>query len=351
MSDPLPPVFDGHNDTLLSLYLPERGEGRSFFERSDAGHLDLPRARDGNFAGGVFAAFVTSEADLERHETDDGFEFPLPPPVDPARARRMTDDLLDRLHTLQTDSDGAFRIVRTADDLRATFEGDAIAAVAHLEGAEAVEPDLSNLDALYERGVRSIGPVWSRPNAFGHGVPFRYPGSPDTGPGLTDAGRDLVRACNERGIVVDLAHLDERGFWDVADRSTDPLVVSHAGAHAVCPTSRNLTDEQIDAVADSGGVVGITFAGSQLRAEVEDASDVPLSAIADHVEYVADRVSVEHVAFGSDFDGATVPEEVGDVTGLPDVLRALRGRGFDDDSLRAIAHENWLRVFEATLSE
>lgn len=345
----LPPVFDGHNDTLLSLALPERGEGRTFYERSDVGHLDLPRARDGNLGGGVFAAFVTGEAESERRETDDGFEVPLPPSVDPARARRTTDDLLALLGRLEADSDGAFRLVRTADDLRTAFESEAIAAVAHLEGAAAVEPDRSNLDTLYERGVRSIGLVWSRPNAFGHGVPFRYPGSPDTGPGLTDAGRDLVRACNERGIVVDMAHLNERGFWDVADCSTDPLVVSHAGVHAICPASRNLTDEQLEAVADSDGVVGITFAASQLRAGVERASDVPLSTVVDHVEYVADRVGVEHVAFGSDFDGATIPDEVGDVTGLPEVLRELRCRGFGDETLRAVAHENWLRVFEATL--
>ena len=99
----------------------------------------------------------------------------------------------------------------SVDDFR---EG-AVTAIVHLEGAEPIAPDLSNLEGWYERGLRSIGLVWSRPNAFAEGVPFRFPSSPDTGAGLTDAGRELVRACNRLGILVDLSHLNEAGFWDV----------------------------------------------------------------------------------------------------------------------------------------
>lgn len=347
----LPRVFDGHNDTLLALHDPGRGEGRSFFEESDVGHLDLPRAHEGNLGGGIFATFVLYEEAHEPRETDTGHEVPPYPAIDPDRSRRETHAMVDLLHDLEVDSDGDLRVVRTADDLRRAFESDAIAAVAHLEGAEAVRPDCSNLADLFERGVRSIGLVWSRPNAFGHGVPFRFPGTPDVGPGLTDAGRDLVRACNDRGILVDLAHLNERGYWDVADISDDPLVVSHAGVHELCPSSRNLTDEQLEAVADSGGLVGITFAVTSLRPDGENDTDTPISTLVDHVEYVAERVGVEHVALGSDFDGATVPDSVGDVTGLPDVFEELRDRGFGDRDLRKIAHENWFRVIEETWVE
>jgi len=349
-------VFDGHNDTLLDLHLDERGGSRSFFERSESSHIDLPRAREGNFGAGFFAAFVPNEDyEYERTETEDGHEMDLPPAVSHERAKSFTYDVLARLHRIAADSEGALRVVGEYDDIEAVLLGEAgpdgsapIAAIAHLEGAEAVAPDLSNLEFLYAAGVRSIGPVWSRPNQFGHGVRSEYPGTPDTGPGLTEAGRELVEACNETGILVDLAHVTEAGFWDVADRSTDPLVVSHTGAHGVCPVSRNLTDEQLDAVADSGGLVGITFAASHLRSDGKSDPDAPISTLVDHVEYVADRVGVEHVALGSDFDGATVVDSVGDVSGLPDVLAEIRTRGFGEEAVRAIARDNWLRVVEET---
>lgn len=338
------PVVDGHNDLLLAL---EFGAGeRSFSERSEAGHLDLPRAREGGLAAGFFAAFVPDRAgDADAIDTD--FDD-LPDPLDRDVAVATTGRMLSRLHRLAADSDGAFRVVGDVDDLDACLAGEAVGAIPHLEGAAAVAPDRSNLDLLYAAGVRSIGLVWSRPNAFGEGVPFRHPASPDTGPGLTDAGRDLVAACNDRGVLVDCAHLNERGFWDVAAVTEAPLVVTHAGVHDICPTARNLTDEQIDAVADADGVVGVTFAVAHLRPDGETDADTPVSVLADHVEYVADRVGVEHVALGSDFDGATVPGGVGDVAGLPSVLTELRTRGFTDDDLAAVAHGNWRRVLAAT---
>ncbi|WP_132058262.1 dipeptidase [Halorussus amylolyticus] len=347
------PIFDGHNDALLNLYRSDTDDTGtpeySVFERHDANHLDLPRAREGNFAGGFFAAFVsTPDADYETRETDEGHEIPYADPISHERAKAHTYDMLAHLYRVEAESEGEFRVVRTPDDLRECFDDDAVAAIAHLEGAEAVAPDLSNLDFLYAAGVRSIGLVWSRPTEFAHGVPFKYPATPDIGPGLTDAGRELVRACNDRGILVDLAHLNAAGFWDVADISADPLVVSHTAAHELCPATRNLTDDQIDAVADSGGVVGITFAVTSLREDGRKDTDTSISTLVDHVEYVADRAGVEHVALGSDFDGATIPDSVGDVTGLPDVVAEIRDRGFDEDEVAKIAHENWVRVVEET---
>ncbi|MFC4358514.1 dipeptidase [Halobium salinum] len=346
-----PPVFDGHNDTLLDLHLDERGGGRSFFGRSDAGHIDLPRAREGGFAGGCFAMFVPSEVTHELVRTDDGYDVPFPPPLAPDYARRYANDLLDRLHRLEAASEGALRVVESASEIESCLSDPdgPVAALPHLEGADPVAPDLSNLDALYGRGVRSIGLTWARENAFAHGAPFRYPASPDSGPGLTDRGEALVRACNERGIVVDCAHLDEAGVRDVARVSEAPLVVSHAGVHGICPSARNVSDATIDAVGDSDGVVGVSFAVEGLRPDGEQEPDTPLATVVDHVAYVAERIGVEGVALGSDFDGATVPESVGDVTGLPRLFEALADRGFTRRERERIAHGNWLRVLEATL--
>jgi membrane dipeptidase len=207
------------------------------------------------------------------------------------------------------------------------------------------------LDALYvfyEAGLRSLGIVWSRPNAFGYGVPFRFPSSPDIGPGLTDAGQELVRTCNGLGILVDLAHMNEQGFWDVARLSDAPLVVTHAAVHALCPSPRNLTDRQLDAIGETGGVVGIVFHVGFLRADGREDTDTPVTEIVRHIDYVAERIGVDHVAIGSDFDGAFVPEEIGDATGLPRLMVALRHRGYDDAALRKFAHENWMRVLRET---
>lgn len=123
--------------------------------------------------------------------------------------------------------------------------------------------------------------MWSRPTDFGHGIPFVFPSSPDTGPGLTPAGHALVRRCGQLGIMVDLSHLNEAGFWDVAGADAGPLVASHPGVHALCPASRNLTDPQLDAIGASGGLVGIVYACPFLRPDFADVPDTPLALMAD----------------------------------------------------------------------
>ncbi len=234
--------------------------------------------------------------------------------------------------------------MRDVADLDACLAGEALGAVLHFEGAEPIDPALDALDVWYAAGLRSLGIVWSRPNAFGHGVPFRFPSSPDTGPGLTEAGVALVRRCNELGVAIDLSHLNEAGFWDVARVSERPLIASHSGVHALCPAARNLTDDQLDAIAASGGLVGVNFDVGSLRADGGDDPDTPLSRIADHARYIADRCGVDHVALGSDLDGAKMPRELVDASGFPLVLAALEAAGFEDDEVDRIAWRNWRRV-------
>jgi membrane dipeptidase len=350
------PVFDGHNDTLLHLYLHERGHGRSFFERSGHGHIDLPRAREGGFGGGFFAAFVPAGSSLESDPadlivTDQGYEVRMEGPLDHERAVRVTTALMASLFRLEASSGGQLKVVRTSGELAACLRDGTLAAILHLEGAEAIDPELHALEVYDRAGLRSLGIVWSRPNIFGHGVPFMFPHSPDTGPGLTATGRDLVRACNRLGIMLDLSHLNERGFWDVAELSTAPLVATHSNVHALCPVARNLTDRQLDAIGESDGMVGVAFDVSMLRRDGGLDAETPLSEIVRHIEYIAERIGIERVGFGSDFDGATVPCAMADVTGLPALLAAFQARGYDDAALRKLAHENWLRVLRRTWRE
>jgi membrane dipeptidase len=157
-----------------------------------------------------------------------------------------------------------------------------------------------------------------------------------------------VRACNRLGILVDLSHLNEAGFWDVARLSDRPLVATHSNAHALSPSSRNLTDPQLDAIRESGGVVGVNFAVGFLREDGGHEPATPITEIVRHVDYLAQRMGVDHVAFGSDFDGALISEELGGAAGLPKLVEALRDAGYDDEAVAKITHENWLRVLRAT---
>jgi membrane dipeptidase len=328
-------VFDGHNDTLT------RDDADDFATGREGGHVDLPRARRGGLGGGIFAAFTGTPGD----QPLDGEPAA---PVGQELAAGLVMRTLGRL--LKLEREGHVALARGPGDLDAAREAGTFAAVAHIEGAEAVDPGLLALDVLHAAGLRSLGPVWSRPNAFAHGVPFAYPSSPDIGPGLTPAGTRLVRRCAELGIAVDLSHLNEAGFWDIAKLELAPLIASHSGAHAICPASRNLTDAQLDAIGAGGGLVGIVYAVAFVRPDGAEDPDTPLEAIAAHARHVADRIGVDHVALGSDFDGAEIPRALGDVTGLPRVLDALRDAGFGEDELERIAWGNWRRVLEAAWS-
>ncbi|MEA2145718.1 MAG: rane dipeptidase [Solirubrobacteraceae bacterium] len=336
-------VFDGHNDALTREDHAQLADGR------DGGHLDLPRMRDGGIRGAIFAVFSWQDGDDhgEPVARDDGvLEFELAAPLAHAAAAAQASAAAGRL--LDLEREGKLHVARDLADLSAAREGSGPpAAVLHLEGAEAIDADLEALSLWYAAGLRSLGPVWSRPNAFGHGVPFISPSSPDIGPGLTDAGRRLVGRCAQLGILVDLSHLNAAGFWDVARLGVGPLVASHSGAHALCAASRNLTDDQLEAVGDSDGLVGIVFACPFLREDFADDPDTPVQLIARHAAYVAERIGVEHVALGSDFDGATIPAEIGDAAGMPRVLEALADVGFKASEIEAIAWENWRRVLAA----
>ena len=333
-------VIDGHNDVLSRLH--EENAGDDALLRDGSATITVPSARAGGLAAGLFAVLPPPDP-IEVERTDGGYAVPPYPAVSRKESALAVGALAARLFRLLRACAGRVRLVTGAGDL----DGDGLGVILHMEGAEAIDPELHALEDWHAAGLRSLGVVWSRPNAFGHGVPFRFPATPDIGPGLTPAGVALVRRCAELGIAVDVSHLNAAGFWDVARTLDGPLIASHSGVHALCAKSRNLTDDQLDAIAASGGLVGINFDVSSLRADGADDADTPLSRIAEHARYVADRCGVDHVALGSDFDGATMPAEVPDASAFPRVLAALEAVGFEDGELDRIAAGNWRRVLAA----
>ena len=342
-------IFDGHNDTLLRFYQNDDVNFSDFFTEMKDGHIDLPRARQGGFAGGFFAVYVPNP---NRRIAPDSMPDMTKPYVPEALELRYSQGIALRsmadLFRLEAESAGQIKVVRTADELQGCIDKDIFAAIMHFEGAEAIDEDLDALEVFYRAGMRSLGIVWSRPTIFASGVPFAFPSSPDIGPGLTDAGKRLVERCNELGIMIDLSHLNEQGFWDVAALSDAPLVATHSNVHALCPASRNLTDKQLDAIKASDGMVGLNFAIGFLRADGGRDPDTPLSTMVEHLDYLVERLGESRVGFGSDYDGARVPAAVGDVSKLPNLIAALKSAGYDDRLLHKLTHQNWVRVLRKT---
>lgn len=346
-----PVVFDGHNDLLFQMWMGKSSVAQ-VMEGGAATHIDVPRAQAGGFGGGFFAIFVPGQLDgpaMFAAMAQPTFDLPLPDPISWAEGARVT--LAQMILLKQLETAGAVRICTSADDVQATLDNPAgpMAAVMHIEGAEALDADLDMLHVLYDQGLRSIGPVWSRNNIFAEGAPFKFPGDPDVGEGLTEAGRRLVRECNALGVAIDLSHLNEAGFNDVADLSDAPLVATHSNVHALCPSPRNLTDRQLGVIRDSGGVVGLNFAGAFLRADGQMSAEFGPDLMVRHLDHLLEHLGEDGVAIGSDFDGAMISSQISDAAGLPVLRQAMQDAGYGADLMKKICHGNWLRVLRETL--
>ncbi|MEM7489108.1 MAG: dipeptidase [Pseudomonadota bacterium] len=354
MDDTTPYIFDGHNDLLSKLWRDGGLSAVGLVAQGRAGAIDLDKARAGGFGGGFFAVYVPSAAimDLEALFAlmrQPSYDIPLPDPIECEDALPVALGQAAVLFALERDD--VLRVCRTVAEIEAARAEGRIAAILHMEGAEAIDADLHGLEVLYQAGLRSLGPVWSRPTIFGHGVPFRFPSGPDTGPGLTDHGLRLVKRCDALGIMLDLSHLNEAGFWDVARHSSKPLVATHSNPHALCAHSRNLTDAQLDAIRESGGMVGLNFAVSFLREDGRKIADTPVETMLRHLDHLLERLGDDSVGLGSDYDGAVVPEALADVSALPVLRRAMRDHGYGEALIEKICHGNWLRLLKRTWGE
>jgi len=345
-------IFDGHNDVLGRLVMSGIPDPVGAFVNGSAdGHIDLPRMRRGGVSGGFFAMFCPSEGnfDFAAHKTADGIDIPLPEPLELHGSQLFAFRQVALLQRILRETEDDVALCLTRADIEAAMTAGKVAIVLHLEGAEAIDPAFDTLETLYAAGLRSLGPVWSRPNIFGHGVPFRYPSSPDTGPGLTEAGKDLVRYCNSLGVLVDLSHITEQGFWDVAAISKAPLVATHSNAHALCPAARNLTDRQLDAIKESDGMVGLNFATAFLRSDGDMNPDTDLQLMVRQLDYLVARLGETRVGFGSDFDGAVVPAAIGDIAGTQALVGALAAAGYGAELIERLCWRNWVEVLGRTI--
>ena len=351
MTSPIP-FFDGHNDFLLRLRNAPTERDALWLGSTGTGHLDLGRMKAAGFVGGLFAIYVPSPntglnyLDIMKEAP---FEVPLPDLMTHEAAQPVALAMAGQLHWMERSAPDDFAVCRTPAEIRAAIASNKIAGVMHMEGAEAIGPDLDALYLFHEMGLRSLGPVWSRPTVFGYGVPFKFPGDPDIGPGLTDAGKDLVRLCNALGVMIDLSHMNQKGFDDVARLSTAPLVATHSNVHALTTSPRNLTDRQLAQIRESSGMVGLNFSVSFLRADGMGSADTGLDVMVRHIDYLIDKLGEDHVGLGSDFDGAMIPAGINDVTGVPKLFDALAAHGYGAPLLAKLARDNWLACLDRCL--
>ncbi|NQY82603.1 MAG: membrane dipeptidase, partial [Alphaproteobacteria bacterium] len=204
--------------------------------------------------------------------------------------------------------------------------------------------DFHTLEVFYAAGLRSLGLTWSRHNRFGFGVPFAYPATPDFGGSLSDLGKVLVQACDTLGIMLDVSHLNEKGFDDLARLSHKPIVATHSNSHALTPHARNLTDRQLDIIRDSDGLVGLNFATAMLRPDGCMNPKTDFDPVLRHLDYLLEYLGEDRVGFGSDFDGTTIPNVIGDCAGVLHLSDILLQHGIGGTLLLKLYHQNWLRI-------
>ncbi len=337
------PVFDGHNDALTRLWLSDYPDPvHAFVHERLVGHLDLKRCQEAGFIGGMFAIFLPPYSYVQQHHPNKLFD-PNASDFTQQQIEQICLEQLDLAHQLAQYSKN-IKICTSVQNIQDCRAEQKLAIVLHMEGAEALQQNPDLLDVFYERGLRSIGPLWNRPSRFGHGLNAKFPHSPDTGAGLTSDGKDFIKRCANKKMVIDVSHMNEKAFWNTVDILQQPIIATHSNSHALCPQARNLTDPQLKAIRESKGMVGVNFDVAFLRSDGQRNADTSIDVILEHLEYLMDHLGEEHVGFGSDFDGALIGTELEDVTGLHRLIERMQQRGYSKTLIENICLNNWVRV-------
>jgi len=306
-------IVDAHCDFLTAM----EEQNRRFGQRSESGHVDLFRLKQGGVQVQFFAAFVSPA--YRRN--------PL--------ARALT--LIERFYAELQENSREIMLAEKYKDVEKALDQGKIAALLAVEGGEALEGSLEVLRALYRLGVRSLTLTWNHRNDLGDGV-----SEEGTKGGLTRFGKEVVREMNRLNMLVDVAHLSEAGFWDVLEVSDKPVIASHANCRSICAHPRNLTDRQIKALAGAGGVIGLCFYPDFVHEHVPS-----LEKLLDHVDHLAEVGGVDCIGLGSDFDGfpGNLPG-LEDASRLPAFTDGLLSRGYKEEEIRKILGGNFLRLLK-----
>jgi len=316
---------DLHCDTMMKCYL----EGKAL--RKNDAHIDLERLKSSGLMAQCMAIFIPSHNIAKKYNVEQT-------PLD------YFDDCL-KVYSSELDANSDMVApVLCMKDFSDNADSGRMSSILTVEDGLIVDGSLERLDELYGLGVRLITLTWNYENCFG------FPQSKNADAmklGLKPFGIEAVRHMNELGIVIDVSHLSEGGFDDVASHSKKPFAASHSSCHALCGASRNITDRQLRILGDCGGVCGINFAPQFIKV---DSTYTETDDVVRHIRHAADIAGIEAVAFGSDFDGFAGDLEIGDCSGMPQLISAL-GKVFSEREIEKICRDNALRLFRENFRE
>ena len=314
---PLPvPVFgyiDAHADTITRALQPKYKAGLY----SNVLHVDFERLLA---YGAPVQVFVLWCAD---RYVDNAYEY--------------TNSLIDFFESELEKHSDVIELALSLDDLERIGRSGKISALMSIEGGEALMGDISNLDHFYDRGVRIFGPTWNRENALGYGQ------ETNSKEGLKPFGIEVVRRVEELGMILDVSHLNEAGFWDAHNNSTKPYMASHSNCYALVPHNRNLRDDQIKAIADRGGIIGIALypeflvRGNKVNAGIPD--------VLKHIGHFIELGAGGNIGSGSDFDGfSNMPDGITDVSSMKSVAEAIK-EAYGEDVSTGVMWRNFYDFF------
>jgi len=308
-------IIDCHCDTLLQAYL----TNRLIYARSTSGHLDLPRLQESGVKIQFFALFPG-----------------IPSSLNPLKQILILGDFFWEQYDRNQEK---IKMVTSSSDLVEVMESDKIGVLLTVEGGEVLEGELSILRILYRLGVRSLCLTWNNRNEIADGVAEKE------GRGLTEFGRKVVKEMNKLGMIIDLSHMAEKGFWDVLELSDAPVIASHSNSRVVWDHPRNLTDEQIKGIAQKKGLVGLNFVS-----EFIGAPGAGMEKLLEHIDHILDLVGDDYLAFGSDFDGTdNLLSNFRDVTIYPEIIAELEKRNYKGSTIQKICWGNCLRILQQIL--
>lgn len=307
-------LVDTHNDFIWQVYK----SGVDFGKDNRSTQSDLPKFIEGGVDVQVFAIWIPT------NKVRQSYSF--------------TKGQIDRLRSIEEENNEQFEIADSFEDMKKILEAKKVCGLMSIEGGTAIGSDLDNINEFFNLGVRYIGLTWNNSNNIGTSA--RDEQKKGIEGGLTEFGVEVVKRMDEVGMLIDVSHLSEGAFWDVIKTTKNPIIASHSNCYAIHPHYRNLTDEQIKAIADGGGVIDVNFHNGFLGGSTVD-------KIVEHIDHIKELVGVDYIGIGSDFDGGiNPPVDLYDATQYPEITRELVERGYTEEEIRKILGLNFIRVFK-----
>jgi len=323
-------LIDIHGDIWTDVAIK-----RSLGERDIIKRYHLERFRKGDMAGGTFIVWID-------------------PPHTEERPKERFFEIIKYMCQEIWENQDILKVIYSSKDFYHAVDEGKLAVILGMEGLSPLGEDPEGIYTLYQLGFRQISLTWNEQNAFATGT------RGDVNRGLTELGKRAIRIMEELGIILDVSHANDKTFWDIYEVATKPIIASHSNARGLCPVPRNITDEQIKAIGESGGLVGINAFNEFIHVDRDKRN---VDYLINHIEHIVDLIGIDHVAFGFDFfeyleedksksfieDPYRGTPGIEDISQAPNLIRKLQGRGFSKEDIEKISYRNFLNLMDRVL--